>query len=190
MELKDEHLIEKIVQGDKKAFSLFIDRYEKFIFRLAFRLLQSEEEAEDVTQEVLIKVWEKAHLLPSSAKISTWLYKITTNHCLNILYRRKIVRFVGLSSNTFPIEHYSPFQDTWRKEKWSIVMESIKELSPRQQTIIVLSKFENLSAKEIAKILNIKPGAVDARLFRALKKLSKIVRNKLENCQKIKKEKK
>ena len=119
----------------------------------------------------------------SRALVSTWLYRIAVNHCLNVLRRRRLRRFVSLSAGSAeeegawaidpPEERADPQRALESRRSWQRVQQAIAKLPPSQRAVLVLARFEELSYKEIAETLGITLGAVESRLFRAMRSLER-----------------
>ena len=90
MKLKsEEQLIQEVLKGNVQAYEQLIETYEKKIYALCLNLLKDPEEAYDASQEVCIKIWKQLRTFKGEAKLSTWIYRMTTNQCLDILRKNK-----------------------------------------------------------------------------------------------------
>jgi RNA polymerase sigma-70 factor (ECF subfamily) len=176
----DLPLIRRIGDGDEVAFERFVQRHQRRVLGLCCRLLGDEEGSRDATQEIFLKVWRKASGFRPRGKVSTWLYRVATNHCLNVLRRRKIVRMLPFSSGPeddsgAPWEPASPapspLESFQSRERWRTVRQAIDRLPDTQRAVLVLARFEGLGYREIAEVLGITVGAVESRLFRAMRAL-------------------
>lgn len=177
----DLPLVRRIAKGDEAAFERLVLRHERRVLGVCRRLLGDEEGARDATQEVFLKVWRKASTFRPRGKVSTWLYRVATNHCLNVLRRRKIVRMLPFGGSGDPTDRDpepepagslpGPLQGLEAKERWRAVRRAIDDLPTSQRAVLVLARFEGLSYREIADVLGITLGAVESRLFRAMRRL-------------------
>jgi RNA polymerase sigma-70 factor (ECF subfamily) len=116
------------------------------------------------------------------ALVSTWLYRVAVNHCLNVLRRRRLRRWVSLSAGDDdesalpldpPEERADPQRELEARRRWIRVQRAIAALPPSQRAVLVLARFEELSYKEVADTLGITLGAVESRLFRAMRALER-----------------
>ena len=179
----DWELVTRVADGDRAAFGELVERHHRRLLRVCERLLGDAEEARDAVQEVFIKVMVKAGRFRPRALVSTWLYRIAVNHCLNMLRRRRLRRWVSLSpaaegeDSAAPPdpqeERADPHRELDARRRWSRVQRAIAALPPSQRAVLVLARFEELSYKEIAETLGITLGAVESRLFRAMRALEK-----------------
>ena len=98
----DREVLERVAAGDRDAFTELVERHQERVLRLAERFLGDADEARDAAQDVFFKVYRKAGSFSPQAKVSTWIHRITVNHCLNRLRRRKIVRFLPFAQGDDP----------------------------------------------------------------------------------------
>jgi RNA polymerase sigma-70 factor (ECF subfamily) len=176
----DASLITRIRSGDEEAFNLLFRRHVGKVYRQAVRLMGSQEEAEEVVQDVFLAIYEKAQTFRGEAAFSTWLYRLTLNVALTRLRRKKRSREVH-------IEDYLPrFQDDGHHEvrpvvDWSqdveaavtnddlrrVLQEALQQLSPLDKAVVVQSDLEGVSNAQIANALGLTVPAVKARLHRS-----------------------
>jgi RNA polymerase sigma-70 factor (ECF subfamily) len=177
----DAELLVRVAQGDDAAFTELVERHQRRLLGLCHRMLGRRDEAEEAVQEVFLKVYRKAGSYRPRGKVYTWIYRIATNHCLNQLRRRKIVRFIGLESA-------AEDDDGWRLEpedeapgpeaalearrRWRRTRRVIDALPQSQRSVLILVKFEGLSYREAAEVLAITESAVESRLFRAMRRIT------------------
>lgn len=179
----DLGILQRVAAGDVESFGVLLERHEKKLQQLCFRLLGDAEAARDAVQEVFLKAFRNAAGFKPQAKVSTWLYRIAVNHCFNRLRRRKLLKFLSFGEMTKPGEEgdeleldppdASPDAETVlaARERWKATREAIDALPENQRSVLVLAKFEGLAYKEIAQVLEISEGAVESRLVRAMRTL-------------------
>jgi len=178
----DRGVLERAAAGDHESFGLLVERHQERLFRLCHRMLGDAEEAREATQDVFLKAFRGAASYKPRGRVYTWLYRIAVNHCLNRLRRRKIVRFLGFGDMvSSPEEEDAEWDPADRtpgaderlaaRRAWLRTRELIEELPAGQRAVLVLAKFEGLTYREIAETLDISLGAVESRLFRAMRRL-------------------
>jgi RNA polymerase sigma-70 factor (ECF subfamily) len=179
--------IDDLKKGDEKAFRLLVYQYQKMIFKTCIGIVHNADDADDVTQEVFIEAFHSIEKFRADSKISTWLYRIAMNKSLNFIRdhkRSKFFQSIGLKSTPeIPDEEHNfdqPFEALQQKQRKMIMDAAIDSLPENQRTAFVLSKFDELSYKEIAEIMNISIPSVESLLFRAKQSLQK----KLLHCYK------
>ena len=165
--------------GDADAFERLVARHQLRLQRLCLRLLQDRGEAEEAVQEVFLKLYRRAATFRPQGQLFTLLYRIAANHCLNRLRRRKLVRFVSLGGRD---EEEEPLPEPTldapsaqerlaAKARWGRVRAAIERLPAGQRAVLLLVRLEGLSYQETADALDITVGAVESRLFRAMRRL-------------------
>jgi RNA polymerase sigma-70 factor (ECF subfamily) len=177
--VQDHELIEKIKIGDAAAFQELFERYKKLVINVCFRLIGNKDEAEDLTQDVFLKIFNSARHFKHRSQVSTWIYRIAINRSLNHLRQKKYQRWFSLDSDLISnasldferSSDESPERDFQKQEREKIVLNAIKSLPVEQQVALMLQRYDGLSCEEIAAIVNCSIGAVQARLHRAKKNL-------------------
>lgn len=188
--LSDEQLLEKSLEGDIEAFEEIVNRYQNKVYSLAVRYIGNEEDAYDMAQEAFIKAYRSLRSFKRESSFSTWLYRITTNVCLDELRRRKR-RIIPLSLDEplattegdeleKEIEDRSPTADIiYEKKEFSHYIQGLlDQLKPEHKTTLVLRDIMDLSYEEIAEVLNCSIGTVKSRLNRARSAFRKKVGNR------------
>jgi RNA polymerase sigma-70 factor (ECF subfamily) len=178
----DWELLEQVAAGDEAAFAELVERHHRRLLRVCARLLGDPEEARDAVQEVLLKVLRKAGGFRPRALVSTWLYRIAVNHCLNLLRRRRLLRLLSLTpagegeepATAEPAEaRPDAHRELSGRQEWRATLRVIGSLPAGQRAVLVLARFEGLAYKEIAETLGITLGAVESRLVRAMRTLER-----------------
>ncbi len=177
----DESLVHLIAEsGDEFAFNEIIRRYRERIYRTALKVTNNHDDAEDVVQEVSLTIYRKAHSFRTDSKFSTWLYRLITNEAISKLRKNKRERTVSLDDYMPRFDddgHHAerPVID-WSqevekkvadKEVKTIIETAMRELSPIDRTVVVLSEIEELTNPEIGNVLGLSVLAVKGRLHRA-----------------------
>jgi RNA polymerase sigma-70 factor (ECF subfamily) len=169
-----------VAAGEVEVFALLVESHQERLLRLCERLLGDLEEARDAAQEVFLKAFRSAGSYRPQGQVYTWLYRIAVNHCLNKLRRRRIVRFLRWTDPADPDEA-PPFDPPDEapdaaaalatRERWRTTRQAIAALPENQRAVLILARFEGLSYRQIAEVLGITEGAVESRLFRAMRRL-------------------
>ena len=173
----------RIAAGDGDALALLVERHQERIVALCSRFLGDRDAAHDAAQEVFLKLWRHAGGLEPRGKLSTWLYRIAVNHCLNRLRRRRLVRFLSLTRHPLDEEAGAPAIDPASpgadpeaqlaaRQRWRATRAAIDRLPAGQRAVLLLAKFEGLPYREIAATLGLTEGAVESRLVRAMRRLA------------------
>lgn len=182
MLISDEILACKTLQGELSAFEELVNRYKNLVFAIVYRMVGQYQEAEDITQEVFITVYDKIYQFDSSKKFKPWIYKIATNASISALRKKKKV--ITLDFDEVFSKQYEEFRSDYsfdpevmfeRKELERFINEAIMELSDNYRAVIVLRYQMDLSNQEIADVLEITRENVEVKIHRARKALQKIV---------------
>lgn len=173
----DTNFISQLKTGDDKTFKVFFMTYKELVFNTALHLLQNEEEAMDIMQEVFLDVFQSIHKFDERSTLSTWVYRICINKSLNQLRRRKLRRFVFLGNE---IVHGNHNETLWahpgvlleHKEKAKKLYAAIEKLKAKEHVSFTLFHIQGLTQKEIAEVTEQSISAVETQIFRAKQKLS------------------
>jgi RNA polymerase sigma-70 factor (ECF subfamily) len=170
----DARVIRACQQGDREAFRLLFEAYKDRVFSIARYSLGDEAAADDVTQQIFVKLFTRIGQFRGESEFTTWLYRLVINSCLD--ERRKRRRFLPVSefdtvSNT--ANQISPEMGYARQEVGDSVRQAISGLKPKMRLPILLKYIEGLSYEEIAEVLGCSKGTVASRLNRAHKALAK-----------------
>ena len=187
---KDElDLIERLKRGEESAFRSLVVQYQDLVYNTALGIVQNESDAEDVAQEVFIQVYRSIGTFKSEAKLSTWIYRITTTRALDLLRARKSKKRFGLLKRLWETEEESPVENISdfnhpgvsleRKEEAAQLMTAIAQLPENQKVAFVLHKLEGLSYLEIAEVMGNTLPAVESLMHRARLNLRKILEKKI-----------
>jgi len=183
MTTNDQIIINQIIEGDSKAFTELVNRYKDLVYTLALRMLKNREEAEEVSQDTFIKIYKSLHKFKGESKFSTWIYKVAYNSCLDrIKKNRKYLNDVEINEFT---EHEvktvdNAFEALVEEERNQLIQECLNVLPSDDSFLLTLYYFEEQSLDEIANIVGLTANNVKVKLFRSRKKLTTILRDRME----------
>ncbi len=185
---EDIFLIEQVLTGNNDAYDNLMDRYEKAVFNLAYRIIGNYEDAADATQEAFIRAYRSLSTFRHDAKFSTWVCRIVTNICYDMLRKKKRQNIVSLH-NDFDEDDNSemdipdpdittnPLERVTRDELRNAIVEAIYSLDSSQRDVMVLRDIQGYSYKEISDLLSLAEGTVKSRLNRARLKVIKLLQD-------------
>lgn len=169
-------------RDDPHAFRTFIMEHQDRVFNLVLNKVQQLEDAEEITQDVFIDVFRKPESFRGDAAVSTWLYRIALNKCIDHLRKKKSRdkwKISRLFNKTQGLEEPEDFTHPGilieNLEKSRILFNAMKQLPDKQHTAWVLCEMEQMSYKEISEIMKISVSSVESLLFRARQNLKKIL---------------
>ncbi len=187
---EEEQWLEGAKRGEANAFEQLVTVYEKTIYNICLRMLANEQEAYDATQEVFVKIWKQLRHFKGESKLSTWIYRIATNECLDRLRKIKKKQEISIYQNNeddnqeWIIDKPSENQNTEKiienKAMQEILKQALEELKEEHRTMIVLRDIREYAYDEIADILNISLGTVKSRIARARLAFKKILQQNKE----------
>lgn len=162
-------LIERLRAGDARAFEELVRTYQHRVFGVALRMLGNRAEAEEAAQEVFLRVHRAIGDFRGEAKLSTWLYAITSRLCLTRLGagERRLARHGEETLVRLRNGHADPAAEVERSELEAALHRAIAELPEERRVVVVLRDLEGLAYEEIAEALNLPVGTVRSRLHRA-----------------------
>ena len=171
-------LVASILKGNTTDYAKLVDQYKDLVYTLAIRMLKNREEAEEVSQDVFIKIYKSLASFKGDSKLSTWVYRVTYNCCLDQIKKNK------KHLNDVPIDEYNynkidtidnALESLIKEEKQQLIRSCVNRLPEESSAIITLFYFDELSLDEISGITGIESNTVKVKLFRARKKLAKIM---------------
>ena len=166
---EDDTLMQRTAAGDERAFRQLVARWEQPVVAFLIHMLGSVDEAQDLAQDTFLKVFDQAPRYRPEGRFRSWLLRIAGNKARSTLRRRKILRWVNfdLTSHDKAAPGDDPMQGLERRETIRQVRAAVAELPERQRVAVVLKRFQGLSYKEIAEVLDTTVPAVESLLQRA-----------------------
>jgi len=169
---------------NETQFRVVYDDYKQLVYNLALNYVQHAEDAQDITQEVFVKIYQHYEKHdPATASLKTWIYRVTINHCLDFIRSKKSKKRFGFISSLFKSETNEPVSEAMHfdhpgiaaedKEELQQLLLCINDLPENQKTALILVKIEDRSQKEVAEIMNTSVKAVESLLQRAKQSLAK-----------------
>jgi RNA polymerase sigma-70 factor (family 1) len=173
-DISDSNLTYLIKIGNKEAFHVIFERYAPRIYNFALSYLRNEQDAEELVQDVFLRIWEKKEQLDKSKNLKSFIFKIAVNTIYDLIRRRNIEE----AFRDFVRHDYEPgIENTWHtvifEEMLANVNELVKEMPAQRQKIFRLSRVEGLPNDTIARKLNLSKRTVENQLYRALSFLKK-----------------
>jgi RNA polymerase sigma-70 factor, ECF subfamily len=172
----DRALVEGLCRGERDAQRELYQRHGARVYRLCLRLLGSAPDAEDLTQEVFLKLFERARAFDGRARFTTWIHRLTVNTCLHRIEKEDLRRARPLpAEGEEPADPgAAPGDALDRSEERGALQALLARLAPEQRAVLVLREVEELSYREIAEALSIPVGTVMSRLSRARERLARL----------------
>ncbi len=166
-------------QNNKRAWEKLVKENESLVYHIAYRMMQNEEEAKDVSQEIFIKVYRNLQKFDEKSAFSTWIYRIAVNTCIDALRKKKGKEVVSWEEQT---QHQkenvtdtteTPEEVYLQKEKQLQIIDMIQNLSPEHKAVLLMRDMEDMTYGEIAECLSVSLGTVKSRIARAREQFKK-----------------
>jgi len=173
----DLELVADFQHGKEAAFNELVLRYQEKVYWVARRFTSDHDAADDVVQEVFLKVYQGLRDFRSESGVYTWLYRITVNISLNALRRQKLRNFFRIDE-LFDVEgeaSENPGQQVEQKELRSLIEEAVSLLPEKQKAVFVMRYYEEMPYEEIAKVLKTTVGGLKANYFHAVRKIGEFL---------------
>ncbi len=185
--MSEEQLIRRAQQGDNGAFEELLLLHQKKVYNLCLRMSANTDDALDLSQEAFIRAWRSLGQYQFEASFSTWLFRLTSNICIDFLRRKKRRQETSLTESyddsdegaelSVPDMQPSPEQQAMTNETKIELARAMERLSPEHREILQLRVIEDLQYEQIADILGVRVGTVKSRLARARLSLRRILKD-------------
>ena len=187
-----KEFIKNLRSGNQAAFSLLIDDYQQKVFHTCISFVPNKEDAEDIAQEVFLEVYKSIGKFKGNSKLSTWIYKICTNKCLEFIRKKnakkRLVFMQRILGNEIPLDKTNFFTEfnhpgilLEHKERSETIYLAINTLPESQKTVFTLAKLDGKTYQEIVEITGKSMSSVESIMFRAKKNLQKKLANFYKN---------
>lgn len=185
VEPADHAVVAQCQRGELQAYEILVTRYRQRVYGLAYGMLRNEQDARDVAQETFVRAWLAIKKFKRDSSFYTWIYRITTNLCIDFVRKRErqattpfaeeIDPDTAASVAAPPSANPLPVRELERKELREQIDAALRELSPAHRAVIQLREFEGLDYAEIARLVGCSIGTVMSRLHYARKHLQKLL---------------
>lgn len=175
----DIELINSVKEGNLKAFNLLVRKYQKRVYLLIRKMVLNHDDADDITQEVFIKLYSSINEFRGESKFFTYLYRIAVNYSLNHLVKHKktLLRTGNIEDSNIPSKDLKADELIDARQKTLLLEKAIGSLPEQQRAVFNLRYYENLSYEEISQIMNKSTGGMKANYFHAVKKIEKFLKS-------------
>ena len=174
----EKALLTQIIQGDEKAFRIVFDHYRDAIYSFALKIVQHELIAEEIVQDVFVKIWTNRNGLGAIRNFADFIFIITRNHTLNSLRRlAKEKKLTIAVSDELSTETISAEATVLQRDYDRVLQQAIDRLPPQQKQVFTLSRLHGFSREEIAAQLNISTGTVKVHMKQAIRSVRVYFKN-------------
>ena len=173
----DRALVDRCRKGDREAFTELVVRYQRPIYNAAFWVLRKAEDANDVTQEVFLKVSERLDEYDSQYRFFSWIYRIAVNESLNLLRRNRREEALDDEIDLPAAESSNPERQVGDAELSRRIQSTLMKMSTNDRMVLTLRHFSECSYEEIGQILDLDEKTVKSRLFEARQRLRDLLKD-------------
>jgi RNA polymerase sigma-70 factor, ECF subfamily len=170
----EQSVVTRAIAGDRLAFRQLVEQYQGYLYAVAYRYLNDESEAEDAVQETFVKLWKNFSKYRFEVKLTTWLYKIMVNHCLDVK-KRKVSFFqknkTALDEAFSASTSVTPQTEMEGQELMSLIQQASEQLGDKQKMIFVLRDLEGLDVEEVCDLMGLDQDQVKSNLYHARKRV-------------------
>lgn len=179
----DLELVEEFRRGDVRSFNELVRRYQEKVYWIARRVIGTHEDADDIVQDVFVRVYDALKEFRAESGFYTWLYRITVNISLNALRKKRLKDFVRYEEMEEELESSDEGSDArvLQKEYQSILEHAIERLPAKQKMVFMMRYYEEMPYEEMAQVLKKSVGGLKANYFHALKKIQEYVRREMNS---------
>lgn len=178
MEHEEVAAVARVLAGDREAFRVLVELHSRSIFKLAYRIMGNESDADDVVQETFLRAYAKLKDFQWQASLRTWLCRIASNYCMDLLAKRKQEAAIAVPEDGFDaaaLDRISAMPDPERLamsgEAGRTVESAVADLTPRERAAFVMRHMHGCSIRDIGEALNLSDGSVKQYIFRAVRKV-------------------
>ena len=175
--MDEQQLLRAAAKGDSGAFSAIVEKYQDMVYRTAFRMVGNAVDAQDLSQEAFLRIWRNLSSFSGDSAFSTWLYRVTTNLCIDFLRGQKKTVSLTLMQEEAQWDmedpQPSPEAQLLVREQQLAIQTAMEALEPEARQILILRAVDACSYEEIGEILQMPVGTVKSRLSRARSQLRK-----------------
>ncbi|OUO13300.1 RNA polymerase sigma factor [Flavonifractor sp. An4] len=170
-------LVQRAKQGDEESFAALVEQNQGRIYNLALRMTGNPDDALELSQEAFLNAWKGLGKFQGDSSFATWLYRLTSNVCIDFLRREKRRNALSMTISLddeeearqaeLPDERFSPHVEAERRERQETLRAGLSTLSAEHRRVLILRELEGLSYGEIAQVLGLEEGTVKSRIARA-----------------------
>lgn len=168
---EDTALVARSLQGDTAAFEILVERYQRVLYTVAFRMLGNQDDARDAIQTAFVRAYERLATFNPDYRFFSWIYRIVINECLNLIRARRPEE--ALTPALAAVG--TPFETAASRERRAQVQAALLQLSPDYRAVVVLRHFAGLSYDEMATALGVPSKTIKSRLHTARQRLGELL---------------
>ncbi len=176
VDLDDSALVAASAAGHREAFDVIVERHRRTVYQVCYRFVNNHEDASDLAQDAFVRAWRGLKTFKGQSALSTWLYRIAVNVCLNrVNAKTPKTESIDSTEHVADVRVESASHGMIREERAVAVRKAIASLPTKQRATLIMRTYHDMSHQQIADVLGSSVGAVKANFFHALANLKKIL---------------
>ncbi len=188
-EITDGQLVKKCLDGEAPAWEELVTRYSRRVYNVAYQFTGRHEEAEDLTQEIFLKIYRSLRTFDLQAAFLPWLIRVSKNMCVDHYRKRRRERLL-VHGNWEKITNVAcsrsdPYQKTFNRERRAILLRALEQIPPDLKAVVILRDLQGLTYQEISEAMNLAEGTVKSRLNRGRLELAQFIRGEDRSLERV-----
>jgi len=185
----DGQLVTRCLEGESSAWEELVTRYSRRVYNVAYQFTGRHEEAEDLTQEIFLKIYRSLGTFDLEAAFLPWLIRVSKNMCVDHYRKRRRERLLVHGNwekiTTVACTRSNPYQKTFSRERRAILLRGLEQIPQDLKTVVILRDLQGLTYQEISEATNLPEGTVKSRLNRGRLELARIIRGEDRSLEKV-----
>ena len=188
-EITDGQLVSKCLDGDSAAWEELVTRYSRRVYNVAYQFTGRHEEAEDLTQEIFLKIYRSLGTFDLDAAFLPWLIRVSKNMCVDHYRKRRRERLLVHGNwekiTTVACTRADPYQKTFSRERRAILLRALEQIPSDLKAVVILRDLQGLTYQEISEAMDLPEGTVKSRLNRGRLELARFIRSEDRSLEKV-----
>ncbi len=181
-----QQIIKKAIEGDMDAFRTIVMQHQAFVYSVSYRFLGNAEDSEDVAQEAFIRLWKNLYKYKPEIKLTTWLYRIVANLCIDFLKSTYTKQRKIQVDEVHALKYSARTDESILADEFNeLILRALNHLTPKQKAVFILRDLEDLSVEEVGTILSMSAGNIKSNLYYARQQVSATLKRYYQTTDKI-----
>ena len=179
MDQNDAELVSNFINGSERAFNEIVRKYQQKTYNSIRKFIHNHDDADDVLQKVYIKIYKGLKNFKGESSLFTWIYRIAVNESFTFIKIKKVRHFFSIDDVDVETKDDNPIEIMEKDEMRELVKKGIEKLPEQQKKVFIMRYYEEMSFKEISKVLKTTEGGLKANYFHAVRKIGEYLKNEM-----------
>lgn len=188
-DISDGRLVSQCLEGESSAWEELVNRYSRRVYNVAYQFTGRHEEAEDLTQEIFLKIYRSLSTFDLQAAFLPWLVRVSKNMCVDHYRKRRRERLLVHGNwekiTSVACSRANPYQKTFTRERRTILLRALEQIPAELKEVVILRDLQGMTYSEIAETLELAEGTVKSRLNRGRLELARFIRSEDRSLEKV-----